>query len=596
MNNGENKIYIRDLINYSFYIPNYQRGYKWSKENIEDLLNDINSIGQDNKKDHCLHNLTIIKNGEQYEVVDGQQRLTTVFLLLKYLDIKEEGRYNLYYQIREETKEFIDNKLSDVISIIKNNNEEIKKIFSDLVGKNKDYNKQDIYFICNALYCMHQWFKSNENNNICSNLENVYFYKHEITGIKGETVFANLNSGRVALTDIELIKADLIINISENKEKENNEKNNDVLLNEIRINIGRLWDEMESFLAQDEVWHWIAAKNDKSTNKLSLLFNLIGIEFFKDYENKKNNKTSNDILDEIKDYYYTIKDWYYDNDMYHLVGIAVNIGLSINSLFKIKAYSKDKLKKKIIQSIIEKISIREHHGRIKLKKNQQNNKYILYEDLSYQNENNKNDIKNIMLLLNCLEGYNFNNKTFNKGFRYRFDLHNKENWSIEHIFPQNTTKDNYKSYILDLIFLFKEENKESELKNILNKLNINDNIINDRDKLKEIINQKENIDINKIKEISDNMQFMDIQSIGNLALLSKNINSSLKNDIFEEKRNKLLKKLSEENIFIPPLTLKIFSKNFNGADRTKEYWTPTDFEKYLEYQKNKLKQLLDLQK
>ena len=92
------------------------------------------------------------------------------------------------------------------------------------------------------------------------------------------------------------------------------------------------------------------------------------------------------------------------------------------------------------------------------------------------------------------------------------------------------------------------------------------------------------------------MQFMDIQSIGNLALLSKNINSSLKNDIFEEKRNKLLKKLSEENIFIPPLTLKIFSKNFNGADRTKEYWTPTDFEKYLEYQKNKLKQLLDLQK
>ena len=70
----------------------------------------------------------------------------------------------------------------------------------------------------------------------------------------------------------------------------------------------------------------------------------------------------------------------------------------------------------------------------------------------------------------------------------------------------------------------------------------------------------------------------------------------MKNDIFEEKRNKLLKKLSEENIFIPPLTLKIFSKNFDGAERTKAYWTPTDFDKYLEYQKNKLKQLLDLQK
>ena len=370
----ENKIYILEneknkdyLKNYSFYIPNYQRGYKWSKENIEDLLNDINSIDNDNKKDHCLHNLTIIEindekhpmynllknkdeNKKNYEVVDGQQRLTTIYLLLNYLNSEEI--YNLYYQIREETKDFIEKKITYVINLIKDvkdienikDNEEIKKIFSDLVGKNKDYNKQDIYFICDALFCMHKWFKSNENNNhqnfensenleekIKNNLQNVYFYEHKLTGIKGETVFANLNSGKVALTDIELIKADLIINISENKEKENNEKNNDVLLNEIRSNIGRLWDEMESFLAQDEVWHWIAA-NNKSTNKLSLLFNLIGIEFFKDYKNKKNNKTSNDILDEIKDYYYTIKDWYYDNDMYHLVGIAVNIGISIKDL------------------------------------------------------------------------------------------------------------------------------------------------------------------------------------------------------------------------------------------------------------------------
>ena len=643
--NGKKKIYILQneknedyLKNYSFYIPNYQRGYKWSKENIEDLLNDINSIDNNNKKDHCLHNLTIIEINEEhpmynltvksrdkinYEVVDGQQRLTTIYLLLKYLEIKEEETYNLYYQIREKTKDFIDSKLKEVIINIKNNHYEIEKIFSDLVKYNNNYNKQDIYFICNALYCMHQWFINPKNNNpqnfenfesledkIKNNLQNVYFYKHELTGIKGETVFANLNSGRVALTDIELIKADLIINISENIEKENKEKNNDVLLNEIRSNIGRLWDEMESFLAQDEVWYWIAA-NNKSANKLSLLFDLINIKTFKDYKdilenNKENNKTSNDILDDIKDYYYTIKDWYYDNDMYHLVGVAVNIDISIKDLLprktddgKYKLKSKYELKNKIIQSIIKEISIREHYGKIKLNKNQVNkDKYILYEDLSYQNNNNSNNkyIEKIMLLLNCLEGFNFDKKTFNEGFRYRFDLHNKEQWSIEHIFPQNATKDNYKSYILDLIFLFKEEDKELELKSILNELNINENIINNREDLKKAFDDKKDIDIDKIKEISDNMQFMDIQSIGNLALLSKNINSSLKNDIFEEKRNKLLKKLSEENIFIPPLTLKIFSKNFNGADRTKEYWTPTDFEKYLEYQKNKLKQLLDLQK
>ena len=620
----ENKIYIRDLNNYSFYIPNYQRGYKWSEKNIEDLLNDINSIGKDDKKDHCLHNLTIIKKDGKYEVVDGQQRLTTIFLLLKYLGY--EKIYNLDYQIREETRYFIYNKDNEFIRIIGEikNNEKTKDIFSNLVEKNKSYNKQDIYFICDVLFHMHQWFINPKNNNpqnfenfenfesledkIKNNLQNVYFYKHELENksiegenknIKGETVFSNLNSGRVPLTDIELIKADLIINISEEKNKS---LNNDILLNEIRINIGRLWDEMESFLAQDEVWYWIAA-NNKSANKLSLLFDLINIKTFKDYkdilenkennktsndilENKENNKTSNDILDDIKDYYYTIKDWYYDNDMYHLVGVAVNIGLLIKDLLPKKTDdSKYKLKNKIIQSIIKKLKIDDKDS---LKK-------TLYEDLNYNN--NKNDIKNIMLLLNCFEGYNFDEQlSFNEGFRYRFDLHNKEEWSIEHIFPQKATEKNCKSYILDLIFLFKEENKESELKTILNELNIDDNIINDREKLKEKINEKENIDINKINEIINNTQFIDIQSMGNLALLSKNINSSLQNGIFEEKRTILLKKISEENIFVPPLTLKIFSKNFDGADRTKVYWTPNDFGVYLNYQKAQLEKILNLLK
>ena len=441
---------------------------------------------------------------------------------------------------------------------------------------------------------MHQWFINSKNNNpqnlenledkIKNNLQKLYFYEHKLTDIKGETVFANLNSGRVPLTDIELIKADLIINISEEKNKS---KDNDILLNEIRINIGRLWDEMESFLAQDEVWYWIAA-NNKSANKLSLLFDLINIKTFKDYkdilENKENNKTSNDILNKIKDYYYTIKDWYYDNDMYHLVGIAVNIGLLIKDLLPKKTDdSKYKLKNKIIQSIIKKLKIDDKDS---LKK-------TLYEDLNYNN--NKNDIKNIMLLLNCFEGYNFDEQlSFNEGFRYRFDLHNKEEWSIEHIFPQKATEKNCKSYILDLIFLFKEEHKESELTTILNELNIDDNIINDREKLKEKINEKENIDINAIKDIIKHTQSMDIQSIGNLALLSKNINSSLQNYIFEEKRTILLKKISEENIFVPPLTLKIFSKNFDGAERTKAYWTPNDFDKYLEYQLKQLKRIIKL--
>ena len=358
----ENKIYILEneknkdyLKNYSFYIPNYQRGYKWSKENIEDLLNDINSIDNDNKKDHCLHNLTIINNEDkgQYEVVDGQQRLTTIYLLLNYLNSEEI--YNLYYQIREETKDFIEKKITYVINLIKDvkdienikDNEEIKKIFSDLVGKNKDYNKQDIYFICDALFCMHKWFKSNENNNIYNNLKNVYFYKHELElkDIKGETIFANLNSGRVPLTDIELIKADLIINISEGK------SNNDIKINDLRKDIGRKWDEIENWFSKDEVWYWIAPRNN-NINKISLLFSLL-LDSFNNKKNKKhidmyelyskyvlNFKSTNkniyeSIWKELDNYYRIITNLYKDNDLYHLIGISIVFGINLKQIIEL---------------------------------------------------------------------------------------------------------------------------------------------------------------------------------------------------------------------------------------------------------------------
>ena len=230
------KITLKDLFSteHYFIIPNYQRGYKWSQDNINVLLYDINSIYENDKKEHCLHNLTVIKNkknnAEYIEVIDGQQRLTTIFLIFNYLKYKYNGlniNYTLDYQIRWETKHFLDNKLNDVIKkITKEEYEESKELFERIKNTKitngnyeSTYNKQDIYFICNALFSIDKWFNDNPNNNIIKNCDKIYFYEHDLTNrqIKGETIFANLNSGKIDLTDIELIKADLIINISNQK-------------------------------------------------------------------------------------------------------------------------------------------------------------------------------------------------------------------------------------------------------------------------------------------------------------------------------------------------------------------------------------------
>jgi hypothetical protein bacD2_00658 len=89
----ENKLelkLINELRDYSFYIPKYQRGYRWTQNEILDLLNDIyefkpKQIGDDPDKKtwYCLQPIVVKKIEEnKFEVIDGQQRLTSIYLIL----------------------------------------------------------------------------------------------------------------------------------------------------------------------------------------------------------------------------------------------------------------------------------------------------------------------------------------------------------------------------------------------------------------------------------------------------------------------------------------------------------------------------------
>ena len=591
----KNKLLIKDIKDSE--IPNYQRGYKWEISNVEDLLNDINNINNIDKNEHCLHNLTIIENENKWEIVDGQQRLTTIFLILKYLG---KEYYSLSYKIRTETECFLNNEIDDIIKNLKDNKYKKElELFNDVKNKNNNYNKQDIYYICRALFIIYNWFNKNYKDKpieeFIEKLESVYFYKHGIkTNIKGETIFSNLNSGRVPLTYIELIKADLIINISKLETKGNE---NEILINEKRSNIGRLWDEMESWLAQDEVWYWITPKNN-SVNKLSLLFNLCselkeGKNIYEKYYNyvyDKNLKCDyskiKTIWENIKNYYYTIKDWYLDNDLYHLIGIIVSFDININEFIENNSNIKNKneLKSKLKNEIIRHLKLTNKDNKLKLGD-------IDYLELDYNND--KDEVNKIFTLLNCLEGYNNKDNRFNEHFRYRFDIHNKYKWSIEHIIPRNPKKDTILDYFNDIIkILYNEQNEElekikGEIKEKLNEA-----------KYKEFNGSIEKLKLSnndKLKEefIEDFNNIININNIGNLALLGIDTNSSLKNNIFKEKRNILLKFISNEGRFIPPLTLKVFSKTFDGANGEEMYWTHEDFNKYEEYQEKKLKYFIN---
>ena len=103
---------VNDLLTKTFFVPAYQRGYRWTERQVEDLLNDIWEFQQEeheNKQSfYCLQPLVVKeRSGGDWEVVDGQQRLVTIFLILTYLkkilDILSKSRFTIAFETRSDT-------------------------------------------------------------------------------------------------------------------------------------------------------------------------------------------------------------------------------------------------------------------------------------------------------------------------------------------------------------------------------------------------------------------------------------------------------------------------------------------------------------
>ena len=218
---------IKDLLCKNFFIPSYQRGYKWKEKQVEDLLNDLDEFkrkieNNENPDDfYCLQPLAVRKCSEEilgsvtidprdkteeealkeirklynnnikWEIIDGQQRLTTIYLLLCYLD-KKQDRYSISYETRNESKFFLEN----------------------IDGNSKEHNENVDFFHMHRVYeRIKSWFEEDEERGKPDYknkfkqllLENAQFIWYETEDpIK---VFTRLNIGKIGLTNSELIKA-----------------------------------------------------------------------------------------------------------------------------------------------------------------------------------------------------------------------------------------------------------------------------------------------------------------------------------------------------------------------------------------------------
>ncbi|AGH38656.1 hypothetical protein F542_8250 [Bibersteinia trehalosi USDA-ARS-USMARC-188] len=123
---------VKDLCNNDKYIvPIYQRNYAWGKDEIELLIQDIlEALNKNESKNYYIGSLVVSKRKDGYEVIDGQQRLTTLKLLLSYYNKKEN--VHLDFEHRNESndsfknlhsKQSQKNAIEQGFQIIKNYNE-----------------------------------------------------------------------------------------------------------------------------------------------------------------------------------------------------------------------------------------------------------------------------------------------------------------------------------------------------------------------------------------------------------------------------------------------------------------------------------------
>lgn len=611
---------VKDIVSKykKFNVPSLQRTYRWGEKEITLLLNDLYEFYNTNKDStndfYPLQPLILKKsnqNDDTWNVLDGQQRLTTIKLIASFLKMDKDYCLDISYDTREKTKDFLDN--------ISNKKEED-------VGTS-----MELYYIFHAYEVIKAWFqkdteKINAIRNVLFEKERTRFVVQEMNSDDDEAkTFQNINQGRIPLSCSELIKALFLGHIFESHKIDNNcrfaysfdgyglfipinpikEKQE---LTRIQNIIAKEWDDIETVLMHDEFYSFVCPEKEKSINRMDFLFKVAcRNEKFKKYNT---DDPFNAIYEFIKDgnvvdnisccwnvvfkCFNRMQKLYYDFDAYHLVGFCncEHIGIS-EDFYK---YCNDDEKMDEFKTAI----------RVKIQGKVLNGHDLDEELKNLKYEDSKDEIKEILLLHN-LQSYS------DEKLRFPFNLYDGgKNYDIEHIhataeekadkksrykwFETNRSaikrkevklkgskdSDDLKSFALIDLF---EKSYENEKKNFDS---FKDNRFND---LREImINDNSEEDLSKDDEIK------------NLCLLDSTTNRTYKNSLFITKREMILKKAKGEmdkEDYVYPLLLcteRIFLKFYSNVDSDDNlnFWTKNNREAYLKDILKKVTEFLKL--
>jgi len=569
---------INDLLQERFIIPSYQRGYRWTNVQVESLLQDIwdfNKKKTDKDDFYCLQPIVVTKkltdDYYQWELIDGQQRLTTIFILLTYLN----SRFTLQFRKSIFTLEYKTRKNS--VQYLNNINDEEK-------DKNIDY-----HFIFEALETIKKWFQDKQNiiNDFESTLLNnahIIWYEVEDESADPIDIFTRINIGKIPLTNAELIKA-LFLQKSNFAEQ--------AILKQLQI--ATEWDQIEKKLQDNSFWYFIYNPTNSPfyENRIEYIFDLKKLKnkddedyytfnkFQAEFEQDKLKNGELNIDDhwlEVKRYFLSLEEWFNDRELFHLIGFLIENNETIVSIKDLSSSStklefKDKIKQ-LIQLKFEKVQL---------------------DDLRYQQDHRK-VIKMVLLLFNIQTILS----TQKAELRFPFDKYKIERWDIEHVNSQTekTIKnEDRKSWALDLLEYFTGQKGYSDALLGDSNKSTKDIQLEAIETLDEASKAYANRLIHILEQIKvEDEFFMSIyndlktefkesylesnDNISNLALLDESTNRSYGNAMFPIKRKRIIEN-DMKGIFVPIGTKNLFLKYYSKQMGEVMFWNESDAKDYL---------------
>jgi hypothetical protein len=525
----------------SFYIPSYQRGYRWESIHIKMLLDDIYDNGSEN---YCLQPIVVKKlEDDRYELIDGQQRLTSIYLILKYMKQMlpfVEQKFSLTYETREKSESFLES-----------------------IDESRKDENVDFFHMFNAYAAIDHWFndgsadKSLKAINIYKYFgENVQVIWYEVENNKNSIeLFTRLNIGKIPLTNAELVKALFL------------SKNATDLTDEKQLEIATSWDIIEKELHEPSIWAFLTNESSKHyQTRIELLFNMIAKKSLDEKEqfftffhftSQMKEESKVEMWKEIEEFYYILKEWYENRDIYHKVGYLVASGYQVRELkSESELLTKSEFQKKL-------------DNKIRATLNLTNERFF---ELSYEKSKDKSKIENLLLLFNVETVRLLKDSTE----KYSFTHHKKRNWSLEHIHAQNSEGLNKKAdqqlwlklHKKSLKQLASNEKFKETVKCIL------EDIESQSKEITQTIFDDLFLRITTLLSENEDRSYIDL--VSNMALLSMENNAALNNSTFDVKRNKILE-MDRNGEYIPICTRRVFLKYYSESENSQlQFWGEND--------------------